>query len=174
MFMENSLNKAELCKKFKICAETLDKILDYLELPFEIKIATNHKRVHYYNQKSVNKIEEFLKDKSSNDVANFFRNIARLRKGYSIPMIAEELKCDRERIEKAIKILNLHFEKGKQNYYTEEDKNKIQQHLIENPIIKPKKNKQIKPKKLSEKDEILLDYYNKGIELISLAELANF
>lgn len=47
--------------------------------------------------------------------------------------------------EKAIKILN---EKGKQNYYTEEDKNKIQQYSIENPIIKPKKNKQIKPKKI--------------------------
>ena len=27
---------------------------------------------------------------------------------------------------------------------------------------------------LSEKDKILLDYYNKGIELISLTELANF
>ena len=172
--MENCLNKAELLEKFNLCYDSLNKILNYLKLPFEIKISANYKKVPYYNQESINKIEEFLKDKSSNDVANFFRNLARLRKGYSIPMIAEELKCDRERIEKAIKILNLHFEKGKQNYYTEEDKNKIQQYSIENPIIKPKKNKQIKSKKLSEKDEILLDYYNKGIELISLAELAKF
>ena len=47
--MENCLNKAELRNKFNICAETLDKILDYLKLPFEIKIASNYKRVPFSN-----------------------------------------------------------------------------------------------------------------------------
>lgn len=123
--MENCLNKAELCKKFKICAESLDKILDYLELPFEIKIASNHKRVSYYNQESINKIEGFLKDKTSNNIANFFKNLTKLKKGYSIPMITEELNCDRSKIERIIKVLNLHYEKGKQNYYTDNEKDLI-------------------------------------------------
>ena len=106
MFMENYLNKAELLEKFNLCYDSLNKILNYLKLPFEIKISANYKKVPYYNKESRTKIEEFLKDNSSNYVANFFRNLARLRKGYSIPILAEELKFDRERIEKAIKILN--------------------------------------------------------------------
>ena len=79
MFMENYLNKAELRKKFNICAETLDKILDYLELPFEIKIATNYKRVPYYNQESVDKIEKFMKEEYN---SNFFMSLTLHEKGW--------------------------------------------------------------------------------------------
>lgn len=117
------LNKAELRKKFNICVETLDKILDYLQLPYEIKIASNYKRVPYYNEESINKIEQFLKE--NKDTNLFFTKLNYERKGWSIPKIAKELNCDRCRIERIIKILNLHYEKGKQNYYTDDEKNLI-------------------------------------------------
>jgi hypothetical protein len=89
MFLENSLNKAELCKKFNLTNDAMNRIISYLELPSEIRIATNYKKVPYYNQESVNKIKEFLKDKTSNDIANFFKNLTKLNKCYSIPMIAK-------------------------------------------------------------------------------------
>ncbi len=58
--MENCLNKAELLEKFNLCYDSLNKILDYLKLPFEIKTSANYKKVPYYNQESINKIEELL------------------------------------------------------------------------------------------------------------------
>ena len=69
-------NKAELQKKFNLCYDSINKITNHLQLPYELKMATNYKKVPYYSQESVNKIEEFLKNKTSNDVANFFRNFA--------------------------------------------------------------------------------------------------
>lgn len=125
MFMENCLNKAELCKKFNLTNDVMNRIISYLELPSEIRIATNYKKVPYYTQESVNKIEEFVKDKTTKEIGIFFNNLNRSKKGYSIPMIAEELNCDRSKIERIIKVLNLHYEKGKQNYYTDNEKDLI-------------------------------------------------
>ena len=87
------LNKTELRKKFNICAETLDRVLDYLQLPYEIKIATNHKKVPYYNEESINKIEQFLKENKNTNL--FFTRLNYERKGWSIPKIAKECNCDR-------------------------------------------------------------------------------
>lgn len=124
--MENCLNKGELRKKFKICAETLDKILDYLKLPFEIKIATNYKRVPYYNQESVNKIEKFMKEEYN---SNFFMSLTLREKGWSIPNLMEEFDCSRLIIERCIK--NLHLDNGDLFYFycSDEDKNKIKEYL---------------------------------------------
>lgn len=47
--MENCLNKAELLEKFNLCYDSLNKILDYLKLPFEIKTSANYKKVAYPN-----------------------------------------------------------------------------------------------------------------------------
>jgi len=122
--MKNYLNKTELRKKFKICADTLDKILNYLNLPFEIRMTKNYKQVPYYNQENINKIEKFIKEEYN---SNFFFSLSWSKKGWSIPMIAKELNCDRCKIERMIKILNLHYEKGKgkQNYYTDNEKDLI-------------------------------------------------
>lgn len=122
--MENYLNKAELRKKFKICAETLDKILDYLELPFEIKIATNYKRVPYYNQESVNKIEKFMKEEYN---SNFFMSLTLREKGWSIPNLMEEFDCSRVIIERCIE--KLHLNNKSPFYCSDEDKNKIKEYL---------------------------------------------
>lgn len=167
-------NKAELQKKFNLCYDSINKITNHLQLPYELKIATNYKKVPYYSQESVNKIEEFLKNKTSNDVANFFRNLARSKKGWSIPMIAKELNCDRCVIERVIKNINLHHCKG-QNYYDDEEKKQIKEYLIKYPhgeIRRKPKKKITKPIKYSKRDEILTDYYKKGIELFPLSELA--
>lgn len=120
--MENYLNKTELCKKFKISADTLDKILNYLNLPFEIRMSKNYKQVPYYNQESINKIEKFIKEEYN---SNFFFSLSWSKKGWSIPMIAKELNCNRCKIERMIKILNLHYEKGKLNYYNDNEKDLI-------------------------------------------------
>ena len=122
--MENCLNKAELRKKFKICAETLDKILDYLELPFEIKMATNYKRVPYYNQESVDKIEKFMKEEYN---SNFFMSLTLHEKGWSIPNLMEEFDCSRVIIERCIEKLHLNNESP--FYCSDEDKNKIKDYL---------------------------------------------
>ena len=170
--MENSLNKAELCKKFNLTNDAMSRVLSYLELPSEIKIATNYKKVPYYNQESVNKIEEFLKDKTSNDVANFFKNLTKLKKGYSIPMIAEELNCDRCAVISIIKILNLHYLEDKQNFYTKEEKDKIINERLKfethdtNDLIQQTRNLKT--------NKILLDYYNRGIELMRISDVAEF
>lgn len=170
--MKDCLNKAELLEKFNLCYDSLNKILEYLKLPFEIKTSANYKKVPYYNQESIDKIEEFLKDKSSNDVANFFRNLARLRKGYSIPMIAKELKCDRCAIISIIKILNLHYVKDKPNFYTKDEKDKIINERLKfenhntNDLIQQTRNLKT--------NKILLDYYNRGIELMKISDVVEF
>lgn len=126
MFMENYLNKAELRKKFNICAETLDKILDYLELPFEIKIATNYKRVPYYNQESVDKIEKFMKEEYN---SNFFMSLTLCEKGWSIPNLMKEFDCSRLIIERCIKNLHLDNDDLLYFYCSDEDKDKIKEYL---------------------------------------------
>lgn len=94
-----------------------------MQLPYEIKIASNYKRIPYYNEESIDKIEQFLKE--NKDTNLFFTKLNYERKGWSISKIAKELNCDRCRIERMIKILNLHYEKGKQNYYNDNEKSLI-------------------------------------------------
>lgn len=167
--MENYLNKAELCKKFNLCLDSVNKIIDYLQLPFEIKMATNYKNVPYFNQESIDKINDFLKDKTSNDIANFFREIAKLRKGWTIPMIAKECNCDRCSVVSIIKLLDLHYVKEKQNFYTKEEKDKI-----ENEILGLNKEEFICHCKCLRINKKLMEFYNKGIELMRISDVANF
>lgn len=177
MFMENCLNKAELCKKFNLTTDAMNRIISYLELPSEIRIATNYKKVPYYNQESVNKIEEFIKDKTAKEIGIFFNNFNRSKKGYSIPTLIKELNSTRNHIERAIKCLNLHHSKS-ENYYTDNEKEQIKEYLIEHPhaeIKRTRPRKKIeKPIKYSKRDKILIDYYNKGIKLFPITELAEF
>lgn len=165
-------NKAELQKKFNLCYDSINKITNHLQLPYELKIATNYKKVPYYSQESVNKIEEFLKNKTSNDVANFFRNLARSKKGWSIPMIAKELNCDRCAIISIIKILNLHYNEQKQNFYTKNEKDKIIYNLTQNGNLNT--NDLIRQTRNLKINKILLNYYNRGIELMKISDVAEF
>ena len=162
---------AELERKFNTSHDSMIKIIKYLNLPYEIKLSKNYKKIPYYSD--IYKIEEFFnKYSTEKDRSAFFKLQTKLKKGYSIPMIAKECACDRCAIETVINLLNLHFDKGKQNFYTKDEKDLI---------IKTRNNNEnttcldlIKHSRQLKINKVLTDYYNKGIELMRVSEVANF
>ena len=142
--------QADLIKKFKISHDSLFKIIEYLDLSYEMKQSKNHKIVPYFNDESVYKIEQFLIEHP--DRYTFFKKLGFEKKGISAKSIEKELHITHYLFKKIVKNINLHYSETEFNYYDIKEKELIiegyndYKQKKEELKNKPKEKKQYIPK----------------------------